>query len=54
MARTGGAYLATLRDELADAKRRLAAADPEGIPVIRKQIREISRDILRNSKKTPK
>lgn len=43
------AELELLREELADAKRRLAGADSEGVPVIQAQIREISRDIARYS-----
>lgn len=45
-------YLALLREELRDAEQRLARADPEGVPVILAQIREISRDIKRNSAKS--
>ena len=49
MARVEQGYLNLLREEMEDAQRRLARADPEGVPVIQTQIREISRDILRNS-----
>ncbi len=42
-------YLDLLKEELSDAQQRLARADPEGVPVIQAQIREIARDILRNS-----
>lgn len=49
MPRVMQTYLDLLREELSDAQQRLARADPEGVPVIQAQIREISRDILRNS-----
>ena len=48
------AYLRVLRDELRDALRRLEAADEEGKPVVRAQIREISRDISSYSAKRKK
>lgn len=43
------AYLGLLEDELRDAQARLAQADPESIPIITEQIKEIKRDIRRYS-----
>lgn len=44
-------YLDLLNEELADAMDRMKRADPEGLPVVNRQIREIQRDIRRYSKK---
>ncbi len=44
-------YIKVLNDELQDAKRRLRLSDEEGQHVIKKQIKEIKRDIERNSMK---
>lgn len=42
-------YLNVLRDELETMKARLPTADPEAVPVLRRWITEIQRDIARNS-----
>ena len=44
-------YLDLLNEELEDALERKKGADPEGLPVVNRQIREIQRDIRRYSKK---
>ncbi len=44
-------YIKVLSDELEDAKRRLRLSDEEGRNVIKRQIKEIKRDIERNSMK---
>jgi flagellar biosynthesis protein FlhB len=44
-------YIALLKDELADTKRRLKKSSKEGRPVIEHQIQQIERDIRRNSMK---
>lgn len=44
-------YIKVLNDELQDAKRRLSLSDKEGRNIIKKQIKEIERDIQRNSMK---
>ena len=44
-------YLDLLNEELEDALERKKGADPEGLPVVNRQIREIQRDIWRYSKK---
>lgn len=44
-------YIETLKDELEDAKRRLSQSDKEGRQIIKLQIRQIERDIRRNSMK---
>ncbi|MFU0832756.1 MAG: hypothetical protein ACFWUC_07445 [Oscillospiraceae bacterium] len=45
-------YIDLLKDELADAERRYKASDKEGRPEIAYQIRQIKRDIRRNSMKS--
>lgn len=45
-------YIDLLKDELSDAKRRYRAAGKEGRPVVAEQIRQIKRDIQRNSMKS--
>lgn len=45
-------YLALLQEELEDAERRKNQADPEGLPILNRQIREIARDIRRYSMKS--
>lgn len=45
-------YLDLLNDELLVVQSRLLEAEKEAKPIIKKQIREIKRDIQRNSKKT--
>lgn len=46
------AYLALLQEELEDAEQRRDQADPEGLPIVIRQIREIARDIRRYSMKS--
>lgn len=46
------AYLTLLQEELEDARRRRPRADPEGLPIVDRQIREITRDIRRYSMKS--
>lgn len=43
--------LRTLNDELDDARGRLSRADPEGVIELKRQIREIERDIRRYSER---
>ena len=45
-------YLALLQDELEDAKQRRDQADPDGLAIVIRQIREIARDIRRYSMKS--
>ena len=46
------AYLTLLQEELEDAERRRDLTDPEGLPIVNRQIREITRDIRRYSMKS--
>ncbi len=45
-------YIDLLREELADAYKRYAAADKAGRGEVAHQIKQIKRDIRRNSKNT--